>query len=161
MDENTGNNKVLGLESAQFVKIAYILVLVSAGLGLVLGILSGIGIGIATGGGLISLIGLIGWIMALVGWIAFQKEFTVIELSHLRFISILYISLYLLGIVIASLIGISGMIWILLSLLLSVVQLGLLFFGFRVWQARGEVTMDTLKAEFETVKSRLQNRSDL
>jgi hypothetical protein len=161
MDENTGNNKVLGLPSIKYVKICYVLVLVSAGLGLLISILAGIGLGTPAGTPLVNLVGLAGWIMALVGWLAFQKDFTVIELSHLRFISILFIALFLVGIVIGSLIGVNGLIWMALSLILSVIQLGLLFLGFRAWDAREEITQDSLKAEFEIVKTRLQNRSDV
>lgn len=160
MDENSGNNKVLGLESTAFVKVSYVLVLISAALGLLISILTGIGLGAPSGGALVNLVGLIGWMMALVGWLAFQKDFTVIEISHLRFISALFIGLFVLGIIVGSVLGGSGILWALLSFVLSVLSVGLLYFGFTLWQAREELTIDALKSEFHSFKSRFTNRSD-
>jgi hypothetical protein len=161
MDENSYNNKVLGLQSSTFVKTAYVLVLISAGLGLLFAIISGIGLGAPTGGGVVTLVGLAGWIMALVGWLAFQKDFTVIELSHLRFISVLFVALYVLGIIVALLLGVGGLIWGVCSLALSVLCFGMLYLGFSLWRSREEVTQEALKGEFQLLKSRFTNRSDV
>ena len=118
MDENPGNNKVLGLQSAVYVKVSYILVGVAAALGLLISILSGIGMGAPTAGGLVNLVGFAGWIMALIGWLALGRDFTVIENSHLRFISLLFVAMLVLGIVIGSALGASGLLWGIFSLLL-------------------------------------------
>lgn len=160
MDENPGNNKILGLESGAYLKLCYVLILVAGGLGLLLSVLGAIGLG-GGGSGLLGLLGLAGLVMALIGWIAFPKEFTVIELSHLRYLSILFIVFYVAILVIASVLGTAGLIWTIISFLAGAAQVLLSYLGFRLWQKRQEPTQDSLKAEFESLKTYIQNRSDL
>lgn len=155
-----GNNKVLGLESAVYVKLCYILILVSGALGLLLSLLGTIGVIVASSG-LVGLVGLAGLIMALVGWLAFAKEFTVIELSHLKFLSIVFVVFYVASLVIGSVMFASGLLWQLFSFVIGAALLLVVYLGFRLWQARMEPTQATLKAEFETLKDSLKNRGNL
>lgn len=154
------NNKVLGLESAVYVKLCYVLILVSGGLGLLLSFLSAIGLVMATSW-LISLIGLAGLIMALVGCLAFAKDFTVIELSHLKFISIAFVVFYVIGLIISSVLFASGLLYSLVTFIIGAAFLLAVYLGFRLWQARQEPTQATLRAEFEDFKDSLKNRGDL
>ena len=160
MDDNTANKKVLGLESALYVKICYGLILVSGVLGLVLALLGMLGLG-AGGSGLLGLLGLAGLIMALVGAIAFARDFTVIELSHLKFLSIVFVVFYVTSIALGYVLGGLGILWSLISLLIGAAMLLAVYLGFRLWIARQEPTQATLAAEFHSLKNYLQNRSDL
>lgn len=155
-----GNNKVLGLESAVYVKLCYILILVSGALGLLLSLLGTIGLVIASTS-LISLVGLAGLIMALVGWLAFAKDFTVIELSHLKFLSVVFVAFYIASLILGSILYGASLLWSLLSLILGATLLLVVYLGFRLWQARQEPTQVTLKMEFDNLKASLKNRGNL
>lgn len=161
MDENRSNSKVLGLKSSDYVKISYMLVLAAAGLGLVLNLFSSVGLAAFTGSTLVSLLGLIGWVMALVGWLGFQKEFSLIEQSHLRFITVLFVACFVIGLVLAVIFGGAGVLWLVVAALFGAAQIGLLYLAFRLWQKGQEASQDTLKAEFEVLRGQLQNRKKM
>ncbi len=155
-----GNNKVLGLESAVYVKLCYILILISGALGLLLSLLGTLGLIVASSG-LVGLVGLAGLIMALVGWLAFAKDFTVIELSHLKFLSVVFVAFYVASLIIGSVMFGAGLLWSLMSFLLGAALLLVVYLGFRLWQARQEPTQVTLKMEFDNLKASLKNRGNL
>lgn len=153
MDENTNNSKVLGMETSAYVKISYILVLAAACLGFLVNLFSSVGLVAFTGSTLVSLLGLIGWVMALVGWLGFQKEFSLLHQSHLRFITILFVACFIIGLTLALIFAGTGLVWLLVGALFGIIRIGLLYLGFRLWQKGLTVTQDTLKSEFEALKS--------
>ena len=141
--EKTSNNKVMGIEIGKYVNLCYITILISAGYGL-LGNFAGLG-GVAIPGGLIfSLLGLVGLILTLLALFVFKDKFSGLDMSHFKYIGIIFAAFLVLGIVLGGTLFKMGFVGLLLIIVISAVQFALFFAGYRTYKAGIEATKDTI-----------------
>lgn len=151
-------NKVLGLEPQNYVKITYILLLISAGLGLIVNLANAFSPMMVQGMSMLGLIGFAGLIMALLGLFAFPNDFSKQQSSHFKYIGVLFIGFFVVGIILASIFASAVVLWALIALLLGLANLALLYAGFKVWQAGGEATQETIKAELCAMRDKIKSK---
>lgn len=151
-DVNEGN-KVLGLDPAQYVKIAYLLVVISSGAGVLLSLLAMANIFLGIGA-LTNLLGFVGLLMAVIGWAAFKEKFASLEVSHLQFIVLMFVLFLLVGLLVgAFLFGAPSLLYV-VSLLLGIVQFVLIFTGFNSWNHGRIVTKANVQDEVKLALKR-------
>jgi hypothetical protein len=151
-DLNEGN-KVLGLAPSQYVKIAYILVVISSGVGVLLSLLAMANIFLPIGA-LTNLLGFIGLLMAVIGWAAFKDKFAMLEISHLQYIVLLFVLFLLIGLLVGALLLAVPTMLYLMSLLLGIVQFVLIFTGFNSWSHGRTVTKQNVQNEVKAALKR-------
>ena len=145
-----GDNKVLGIPADKYLKVCYVLVLISSGVGVLTGLLGLVGAPVS-GGGLIVLLGLVGIVLAVLGWLVFSEDFAAMEISHLKYLSILFAGFYVVSIVFGSIF--SGFLGYLMMTLIVIAQFICLLSGYKTWQGAQEATKDNLISGFNTLKS--------
>jgi hypothetical protein len=153
MSELNAGNKVLGLEPTQYVKIAYILVLISSGAGVLLSLLAMVNVYIGLGA-LTNLLGFIGLLMAVVGWAAFKEKFAPLEISHMQYIVLLFVIFLLIGLVLGAVLMTSPGVMYAVGLLFGLAQFALIFTGFNSWQHGRTVTKDNVQGELKLAMKR-------
>lgn len=153
MSDLNDGNKVLGLAPAQYVKIAYLLVVISSGVGVLLSLLALANIFLSIGA-LTNLLGFIGLLMAVVGWAAFKDKFAPLEVSHLQFIVLMFVLFLLIGLLVGAILLPAPNILFLVSLLLGIVQFVLIFTGFNSWSHGRIVTKDNVQNEVKLALKR-------
>ena len=156
-DNNTSNNKVLGIPTNQYAKICYMLILVSVAIGLVGSLLGLVGIYIGLGG-LTSLMGLIGLALAVTAWVAFTNDFGDIDISHFRFLAVLFIVFFVFNIIVFNAIAGMGIIAPIVAFLIQAVQAAVIFAAFDTWRSAQKATVDNVKASFFGLKKYLPNK---
>ena len=147
-EPNQPNDKVIGIPTDKYLKICYILVLLSSGFGILTSLLALTGAHIP-GGGLIGLLGLVGIILAVLGWLVFSENFSALETSHFKFLSILTAAIIVISIALAS-------FGSFLIMLISAVNFVCLFVGYKTWQDGQEATKDNLISGFKTLTSSIK-----
>lgn len=147
------DNKVLGLEPAQYVKIAYILVVISSGVGVLLSLLALANIYLGFGA-LTNLLGFVGLLMAVIGWAAFKDKFASLEVSHLQYIVLMFVLFLLIGLLVGAVLLSAPSILFFLSLVLGVVQFVLIFTGFNSWRHGRTVTKANVQDEVKLALKR-------
>ncbi len=147
------DNTVLGLAPAKYVKITYILLLVSAGVGALLSLLALVGF-ISLLGAIGSLAGLVGLIMAVVGWAAYKDSFSSLEIKHLQYVVLVFLGFFIVNVIISSLFMMTLTLSFLLSALLNAAALVLLFTGFNSWQHGRTITKTNLLDEVKLALKR-------
>lgn len=146
--QNKSNGTVLGIPADKYLKICYILVLLSSGFGILTGLVALTG-SYVPGGGLIGLLGLIGIILAVLGWLVFSENFSALETSHFKFLSLLTAAVIVISIALVS-------FGSFLIMLISAANFACLFVGFKIWQDGQEATKDNLINGFKTLKSTIK-----
>lgn len=149
--------KVLGIPADKFARLCYVLVLTASGFGLFANFVGLVGVYVP-GGQLFAIVGLAGLALAVVGWQAFPKDFTPIDLSHFRYITILFAAFFIIGIICGTALGWFGFLGALLLFLITIAQVGLLWAGLNLWKAGKEATQDTVKAEVMAMKDMLMSK---
>ena len=148
------NDKIMGfIPKDQYVKITYYLLLASSAGGLVLSLLAVVGILIPLGP-LFNLAGLIGLILALLGFFVFKSEFSALDQSHLMYLSVIIAVFFLAGLILgASFVFVPTMMY-LVMLLIAVVQLIMVFTGYNSWKHGRTITKDNVKGEVQLALKR-------
>lgn len=148
-----GNNKALGLEPPKYVKVAYILLLIAAGVGLLTSLLAMIGV--FTGlGAIANLLGIAGVVMGILGWAVFKDKFSALEMNHLQYIVILFLAFFVVGIVVGAMMLMSPMGTYAAMLLLGIAQFGLIFTGYNSWTHGRMITKDNIQGEVKAAMNR-------
>lgn len=147
------DGKVIGLEPQKYVKITYILLIVSSGVGALMSVLAMLGV-LSLLGGIASLAGLIGLIMAVVGWAGFKESFSSLEIQHLKYIVMVFLGFLVINVVISAIIPMTLTHSFILSAILNTAALALLFTGYNSWSHGRTVTKDTIKGEFQAALKR-------
>lgn len=150
--ENQPDNKVLGIPVEKYANLCYMLLLVSAGIGLLSNILGLVGVYIP-GSGMVGLIGLVGLVLSLLGLFVFKDQFSKLDVSHFKYIGVLFVAFFVVGLVLITALGGFGVLGLLIILLLSIAQFVLYFAGFKNYKAGIEPTKDTIQA---TIKSKFK-----
>lgn len=153
MSDLNAGSKVLGLEAPKYIKVAYILLLISSGVGVLTSLLALAGIFTALNP-LASLLGIIGLLMAVIGWAAFKDKFSALEFAHLKYIVVLFLAFLLLGLVIGAVLLMTPMGLYSVSILLGLVQFALIFTGFNSWQHGRTVTKNNVQDELKAALNR-------
>lgn len=146
-------NKVLGLEPAKYVKIAYILLLVSSAIGVLTSLMALVGI-FTVLGGIASLAGIIGLLMAVIGWAGFKDSFSGLGLNHLKYIVILFLAFLVIGIIVGAIFLMSPVALYGASLVMGAIQLVLVYTGYNSWGRGRSITKDNLKDEVRAALNR-------
>lgn len=145
-------NKVLGIETTKYTKICYILILIASGFGVLSNLLGMFG-AVMYGGLFIGLLGLIGLAMAAMGWVIFKDKFSSLDVSHFKFLIILFIAFFIFGMIFAILIMGMGSAGMFIMVLLAILQFSLLLAGFQIWRAGQEATKNNLINGLKNLKS--------
>ncbi len=138
-----GDNTIIGVESTKFIKISYILILISSGFGVLANIMALIGVALF-GSFITGLLGLVGLLMVVTGWVGFKDKFTEVDISHFKFLVILFLAFFALGIVFGALLVNMGPVGNIILALLSIFQFALLWTGFSLWRSAQAATKDSL-----------------
>lgn len=156
MEETPQENKVLSIIPVnQYLKICYVLVLISAGYGIFSSLLGIVTVYIP-GGGLFGLLGIIGLVLALLGFLLFEEKFSTLENSHFKYLAILFVAFFITAVIFANALAGSLFLSSTFVLLISLAQFGCLFVGYRVWQAGQEASKENLMNEFENLKAKIK-----
>lgn len=151
-DINAGGN-VLGLEPNKYVKINYLILLTAAVLGVISSLLWALTI--PTGlGGIMNLLSVLGLIMAVVGWLAFKEKFNALELNHLKYICVLFLAFFVVGLILGAALFAAPMGMSVILLIVGAAQVLLLFTGYNSYQHGRTITKDSVQSEVKAALSR-------
>lgn len=149
----TTDDKVLGIDINHYTKVCYVLILIASGFGLLANLASLVGIFIP-GGILTGLFGFIGIVLVVLGLFVFKDKFSALDLSHFKYIGLLFIAfLVIYFVLVPALLGM-GLIGMMVVVLLSAAQFILFFAGFRTYKTGIEATKASITAN---LKSGLKN----
>jgi hypothetical protein len=149
------SGKLLGIPKESFVKLCYVLTLVASGYGVLSHLVGLVGVYIPLGQ-LFGLIGFIGVILAIVGWAAFSEKLKPVDNSHLKFLVILFLGLFIFYLIFANSFGWFGFFGQLFGLIIASVQFGALYVGLKLWKEGRDATKDNLLSEFNVLKNKAQ-----
>ena len=159
MEENkTPTGKVLGIPTNKYAQICYMLILISAAFGLVTSLLALVGMYMG-GGGIMSLIGLIGLAMAVTGWLVFSEEFGEVDLSHFKALSLLFVVFFVFNVIFFNATAGFGIIAPILQFVITAGEVAILFAAFDTWRSGQKATVESVKASFFGLKKYLPNKS--
>ena len=151
--ENSSNNKVLGIETAQYAKICYILILIASGYGVLTNILGLAAIympgGIATG-----VLGLAGIVLALLGFFVFKDKFSALDVSHFKFIGIMFAAFFFIYAIVVNALAGFGFVGLLLIIAISIIQFALFFAGFKARKANVEASKSSIESNLKSLLKR-------
>lgn len=157
MEENkTPTGKVLGIPTNKYAKLCYVLILVSAAFGLVSSLLMLVGMSI--GGGIISLVGLIGLALAVTGWLVFKEEFGAVDLSHFKALSAMFVVFFVFNVILFNATAGFGIVGPIIQFLITAVEVAILFAAFDVWRSGKKATVESIKTSFFGLKKYLPNK---
>lgn len=153
------NNKVLGIETNKYAKVAYILILISTGFAVFsnLAVMAGT---YPAGGMLLGLLGLAGLIMAALGLFVFQENFSKLDLSHFKYIGLMFIAFFIISMIFSNAMAGFGFIGAFINFLISSAALILIFAGYRTHKAGIEATKASIESDIKSMacsaKSKVQ-----
>ncbi|HPD83687.1 MAG: hypothetical protein R3D88_00675 [Alphaproteobacteria bacterium] len=151
--ENSSNNKVIGIEIAKYAKICYILILIAAGYGLLTNI-AGLAAVYLPGGFMTGLLGITGVVLALLGLFVFKDSFGSVDLSHFRFIGVMFVAFFLIYAVVVNALAKFGFIGLLIIILISVTQVALFYAGFKTHGAGQEASRASIEGTLRSLIKR-------
>ena len=151
MNEPVQEEKIIGIPKAKYLKITYILLLISAVFGVLTGLFGLIGVAVPLST-LASFLGLGGVVLALLGLFVFNDQFQPQEATHFKYMGFLFLGFLVLGMIVGS--G-SGALFALVSLALSLAALATMYAGYRIYERGEEATKDNVIKEIEGFKSGL------
>lgn len=151
---DASNDKIMGfIPKDQYVKITYYLLLASCAGGLVLSLLAIIGLVIPLGN-LFGLAGLIGLVLALLGYFVFQSDFSALDQAHLLYISVIAGIFIVIGLILGASLAIVPAAAFMISFLIACAQLILIYTGFNSWKHGRTVTKDNVQGEVKLALKR-------
>ena len=140
------DNKVLGIEANKYAKIAYVLILISVVIGLLNGLAGLVGSYVPFGG-VISILGLVGLVMAVLGLFVFQDNFNDLDQSHFKYIGLLFIAFFIIGIIFSNGLAGFGFVGALINLAISAAAFIFMFAGYRTHQAGTPATRASIEGD--------------
>lgn len=149
--EAQNNEKVIGLPKDKYVKVTYILLLVSSAIGILNSLLAWAA-GITILGSISGLAGLAGLILALLGFFVFKSEFNEQQISHFKYMGALFLIFFVLGMVVGMILGGLGIVTFLLMVILSIASLACMYAGFKLNEKNETATKDAAIAELKSLK---------
>jgi hypothetical protein len=151
-------NKVLGIPVHKYAKLCYILILVSAGFGILTSLLALIGMYVP-GTGIFGLIGLIGLALVVTGWLAFTEKFSALDISHFRFLTFVFILFFVLYIIFFNALAGFGPVGAFIVFLIAAAQFAVFLAGFQAWKAGQEATVDNVKLQLKDLRNVVSRKS--
>jgi len=149
--ELPSNEKIIGIPKSKYIKFTYLALILSSALGIVstlLIILIGLGILSSVAG----LLGLAGVVLALLGFFAFNSKFTQEELSHFKYMAVLYVIFFVVGIVVGAVLGDLGLVTTLIIILVNVASLICMYAGYRLNEKNVAASKQTVIGELKSLK---------
>ncbi len=137
----------------KYVEITYWMLLVSTGGGLLLTLLALAGFPVGLGN-LLSVIGFLGLLMAVLGIFVFKEEFSALDQAHLKYLGVLFIIFFVLGLFLGAALAIVMFLMLIVMLSVSAIQFLLFFTGYNSWKHGRTITKDNLKSEIKLALSR-------
>lgn len=145
-EDATNTEKVIGLPKDQYLKINYGLLLLSGAIG-------AIGVFVGVLGTIGSLAGLAGLVLALLGLFVFKDRFNETQQSHFKYIGVLFLIFFVVGIVFGAVLGGLGIVSKLLILLLNIASLACMFAGFKLNEKNTQATKDNVINQLKSLGS--------
>jgi hypothetical protein len=141
------------IPKSKYAFITYMLLLVAAAGGLILTVLGLAGIYLPLGR-IVSLAGVVGLIMALLGAFLFNKDLPELDRSHMLYVSIVFAVLYIAGMVLGKMLGGSLTLALLVALLIVGAEFVLIFTGYNSWKHGRAMTKDNISGEVKLALKR-------
>lgn len=141
------DNKIMGfIPKSKYVMITYYLLLASCVGSLILSLLAIVGL-IVPLGPLFSLAGLIGLVLALVGYFIFKADFSSLDQSHLLYICIIAGIFILAGAILGASLVLVPTALFLITFLIAGAQAILIFTGYNSWKHSRTITKENIESE--------------
>ena len=150
-------DKILGIPVGSYVKLCYLLVLIASGFGVFSYLVGLVGVYVP-GGQLFGLVGLSGFVLALIGWFAFAEKLKPIDMLHQKYIVILFAAFFVVYVVLAGSLGWFGFFGQIVMLLIASLQFAALYIGLNLWKEGKEPTKESVLAEFNILKDTAVNK---
>lgn len=147
----SGDDKILGIPTASYVKFCYILVMIASGYGVFSHLVGLVGVYVP-GGQLFGLVGLSGIVLALLGWLAFGEKLKAVDHEHVKYLALLFGVFFVFYVVLAGSMGWFGFLGQIVLLIVAAIQLSCFYVGLKMWQAGQEPTKDSVIAELNSLK---------
>lgn len=151
-DVSASDKKVIGIPVQNYVKICYLLILTASGFGVFTNFVGIVGVYVP-GGQLFGILGITGLALSLIGWQAFAKEFKPNEITHFKYMALLFVAFFVIYLVLSGGLGWFGFFGAIIAFLIAAVQFGCIYTGFSLWKADKEASKENLIGEFEAMKS--------
>ena len=151
-EEASNNEKIIAIPKDKYVKVTYLLLIVSSGLGILNSLLAWLA-GITLLGSIGGLAGLAGLVLAILGFFVFKDKFNEQQISHFKNMGALLLIFYVAGIVVGAVLGGLGIITYLIMILLSIASLACMFAGFKLNEKNAVATKDAAIAQLKSLSS--------
>ncbi len=132
----------------KYVQITYWLLLAGAAGGLALSLLALIGM-IVPLGGIFTLCGLAGLVLALAGFFLFKPDFATLDQSHLMYMLIVFAVFFVIGMIVGSSFFAMPTMMYAVSVLIGAADLLMVWTGYNSWSHGRIITKDNIKSEVQ------------
>ncbi|NCT40603.1 MAG: hypothetical protein GW778_02955 [Alphaproteobacteria bacterium] len=136
---------VLGIPKKNYIKLTYILLMTASALGIPAMFIGGLS-------GIVGLIGLVGVVLALLGFFMFAIEFTDAQLSHFKYVGVVFIASFFLGVILSIILGSNGVLALVISPLINLFALAAMFAGYRLNEKRTPASKESVLNELKSLK---------
>lgn len=147
MSDFVKEGKVFGIIPVEkYAKITYLMVVGAAVLALLLTVLAlgGIGLGINM---LVTLVSLIGLLMAAFGLFLLKDVFSALDQNHFMYILVVWVVMFVVTMIFGNALG--GYVGLFIVLLLNVASAVLLYTGYNSWSRGRMITKDNISSEIQ------------
>ncbi|MFK7839208.1 MAG: hypothetical protein AB8B83_02665 [Bdellovibrionales bacterium] len=136
---------ILGIPKENYIKIAYLTLIAACILGFIAVFVSAIS-------GLSTLVSLAGIVLVLAGFFMYGPEFSDAQLSHFKFVGVIFVATFILGVILSAVLGGVAIANYIVSSSLSIAVLTVLYCGFKLNEDRKEVTKDNFVNQLKSLK---------
>ena len=151
MSSDAKNEKIIMIPKEKYVKITYLLLLLSSIVG-ILDVFLSILVPVSILTDLSSLSGLAGLVLVLLGLFLFKNKFNEQQLSHFKYLGAVFVIFLLIGIVMGVVLGEAIALLIVISIPVTVISMACVYVGYRL-NERGEIaSKDAAIAELKALK---------
>ena len=148
------DDKIMGfIPKSKYVMITYYLLLASCVGSLVISLIAIVGLVIPLGN-LFALAGLIGLILALLGYFIFKNDFSMHDQSHLLYICIMAGVFILIGAILGASLVLVPTAAFMITFLISAAQAILIYTGYNSWKHSRTITKENIESEIRLALKR-------
>ena len=137
--------KLLWIPKKDYIKFTYIALMAASVLGLLAAFVGAVS-------GLASLTGLTCILLAILGFTIYKREFTDAQLSHFKFVGVIFIISFVLGILLSVVFGGNATLLLVVTPLVNLAALALMFTGYRLNESRTPASKESVINELKSLK---------
>lgn len=155
MNAPVEDEKILGIPKEKYIKVTYVLLLISGVFGFISSLFALIGVVLPLSG-FVSLLGLAGLVLALLGLFVFRKKFSDLAASHLKYLGFVFLFSIGIALILGKVLVGMGIISTILIVLFNLASLALLIVGYKLYEKNTVVTKDNVVNELKALQSTIQ-----